>query len=111
MISEGIFIVATALVLMIAIQVIKKFAPNFFAKIAKFVPLSTFVIAFIASIVFNSITVRRPELGYAALFGYFIASAEVYTYEGIYKLICKAINFFRKTKDDIKEVVENKKNS
>lgn len=111
MIVECIFIITTVLVLMFGIQAIKKFAPTFFDKISKFVPLATFIIAFAASTIFNLIKTQRPELGYAALFGYFIASTEVYTYEGIYKLICKAINFFRKTKDDIKEVVENKKNS
>lgn len=111
MIAEIIFIVATVLVLMFGIQAVKKFAPTFFEKISKFVPLATFIIAFAASTVFNLIKTQRPELGYAALFGYFIASAEVYTYEGIYKLICKAINFFKQTKANVKEAIENKKNS
>ena len=36
----------------------------------------------------------------------FIASSEVYTYEGIYKLIRSAIDFLHKTENAVKEVEE-----
>lgn len=105
-----LFIVITAIVLIIAVQLIKRFAAGFFEKVSKFVPISMFVIAFGASIVFNLITTKTPEFGYAALTGYFIASTGVYTYEGVYKLITKLIGFFRQTKEDVKEAVSKKEN-
>ena len=49
--AEIIFIICTVIVLMLAIQLIKKFANGFFEKISKFVPLLTAVIAFIASLI------------------------------------------------------------
>ncbi len=101
-----LFIVITAVVFIIAVQAVKKFAPAFFEKVSKFVPLAMFVIAFGASIVFNLITVKQPEFGYAALTGYFIASTGVYTYEGVYKLFKKIVAFFKQTKDDVKEAVK-----
>lgn len=101
-----LFIVITAIVFIIAVQLIKKFAPAFFEKVSKFVPLAMLVIAFGASIVFNLITVKQPEFGYAALTGYFIASTGVYTYEGVYKLFKKIVAFFKQTKDDVKEAVK-----
>lgn len=108
MLSEIIFIVATVVVLMISVLLIKKFAPVFFEKISKFVPLLVAVIAFIASAIFYLITVKKVELIQSAIFAYFIASAEVYTYEGIYKLFTKAIRYFKQTKEDVKEAVAKK---
>lgn len=96
MFAEIIFIIVSAAVLLTAVSLTKKFAPEFFAKIAKFVPLFIFMLGFIASAVFNKIYVGRFEFPFAALYGYFVASAEVYTYEGIYKLFVKALSFFKK---------------
>lgn len=104
MLSEIIFIAVTAIVLMIAVSLIKKYAKDFFEKISKFVPIFVFIIGFVASIVFNKITLGHFEFPYAAMFGYFIASAEVYTYEGIVKLFSKIISFFKQTKKNIKEL-------
>lgn len=104
MLSEVIFVAATAIVLMIAVSLVKKFAKGFFEKISKFVPIFVFIIGFVASIVFNKITLGHFEFPYAALFGYFIASTEVYTYEGIVKLFSKIIAFFKQTKENVKEI-------
>lgn len=104
MLSEVIFIALTVIVLMVAISLIKRYANSFFEKISKFVPILVFVIGFVASIVFNKITSGHFEFLYAALFGYFIASAEVYTYEGIVKLFSKFVAFVKKTKEDVKEL-------
>ena len=106
--ANVLFVVITAVFLIVAVQIVKKFATTFFEKVSKFVPLAMFVIAFGASIVFNLITVKQPDLGYAALYGYFIASTGVYTYEGVYKLFKKIVTFFKQTKDDVKEAVAKK---
>lgn len=104
--AEIIFIICTVIVLMLAIQLIKKFANGFFEKISKFVPLLTAVIAFIASLIFYRIKAGEFLFVQALIYGYFIASAEVYTYEGIYKLFVKLFNFFKKTEKDVQEIVE-----
>lgn len=107
MLSGVGFIALTAIALMVAISLLKKYANSFFEKISKFVPILVFVIGFVASIVFNKITSGHFEFLYAALFGYFIASAEVYTYEGVVKLFFKFVAFIKKTKEDIKELKKN----
>ena len=93
MLAEIIFIIISAVVLLAAVSIIKKYAPDFFGKIAKFVPIFVFIIGFIASAIFNKVHA-----------GYFVASAEVYTYEGICKLFLKIKDFFKKTKDDVESL-------
>ena len=104
MLAEIIFIIVSAVVLLVAVSIIKKYAPDFFGKIAKFIPIFVFILGFIASAVFNKISTGHFVLLYAALYGYFVASTEVYTYEGIYKLILKIKDFFKKTKNDVESL-------
>jgi len=104
MLAEIIFIIVSAAVLLAAVSIIKKYAPDFFRKIAKFVPIFVFIIGFIASAIFNKVHAGHFELPYAALYGYFVASAEVYTYEGICKLFLKIKDFFKKTKNDVESL-------
>lgn len=104
MLAEIIFIIVSAAVLLAAVSIIKKYAPDFFVKIAKFIPIFVFILGFIASAIFNKVHAGHFELPYAALYGYFVASAEVYTYEGIYKLFLKIKDFFKKTKDDVESL-------
>ena len=100
MIAEILFVIITIVVLMITISLIKKYANGFFNKIAKFIPLSIMLIAFIASLIFNKIKTGDFLVPYAALYGYFIASTEVYTYEGICKLFRKIFDYFKKPKTE-----------
>ena len=110
MIAEILFMLITVAVLMIGISVIKKYANPFFNKIAKFIPLLTMGLAFVASLIFNKIKTGDFLLPYATLYGYFIASTEVYTYEGVGKLIKKIINYFKKDKKELTSNDEEKDN-
>ena len=112
MIAQIIFSIATIVVLFITTQLVKKFANGFYKKISKFIPLIIALAAIIAQAVFNFITIKsgtfwaRIDIVNAVKFGMFIASSEVYTYEGIYKLIRSAIDFLHKTENAVKEVEE-----
>lgn len=107
--STIIFIVCTILVLFIGIQALKKFVPSFFEKFAAFVPLVVFLLAFVATIIFNIIAKGGPDLPMAALLGYAIAATEVYTYEGVYKLFRKVVADFKNMFQSVKGLVKEKK--
>lgn len=107
--STIIFIVCTILVLFVGIQALKKFVPSFFEKFAAFVPLVVFLLAFIATIIFNIIAKGGPDLPMAALLGYAIAATEVYTYEGVYKLFRKVVADFKNMFQSVKGLIKEKK--
>lgn len=107
--STIIFIVCTILVLFIGIQALKKLVPSFFEKFAAFVPLAVFLLAFVATIIFNTIAKGGPDLPMAALLGYAIAATEVYTYEGVYKLFRKVVTDVKSMFQSIKGLVKEKK--
>lgn len=107
--STIIFIVCTILVLFVGIQALKKFVPSFFEKFAAFVPLAVFLLAFVATIIFNTIAKGGPDLPMAALLGYAIAATEVYTYEGVYKLFRKVVADFKNMFQSVKGLVKEKK--
>lgn len=107
--STIIFIVCTILVLFVSIQALKKFVPSFFEKFAAFVPLVVFLLAFVATIIFNIIAKGGPDFPMAALLGYVIAATEVYTYEGVYKLFRKIGTDVKNMFQSIKGLVKEKK--
>lgn len=106
--STIIFIVCTILVLFVGIQALKKLVPSFFEKFAAFVSLAVFLLAFVATIIFNIIAKGGPDLPMAALLGYAIAATEVYTYEGVYKLFRKVVADVKSMFQSIKGLVKEK---
>lgn len=110
MLAQIIFSVCMVLVLFIVTQLTKTFAKDFYAKISKFVPLIIGCLAIIAQLIFNIITgtaddfIARLDIYNAIKFGFFIASTEVYTYNGVYKLIKKGISILNKTEETLEKV-------
>lgn len=105
--TEMIVLVCVAVVLFVTTQLVKTFAKDFFAKISKLVPVLEFVLATILS----SIALLIAGEGFNGLYaavknGFIVASAEVYTYEGIYKLFEKLVDTVTKAKGAVEKVEE-----
>lgn len=109
MTTELIFDVILVVVLFAATQLVKKFANDFFTKISKFVPVIIGAIAIVATGIFGAIhntwtLFSIDNIKNAVQFGLLIAASEVYTYEGVYKLIKKGIELLHKTEKVVADV-------
>lgn len=112
MLSQIIFSIATVVALFITVQLVKTFANKFFTKISKFVPIIVGLIAILAQAIFNLIVnsgetfIDKIDIVNAIKFGIMIASTEVYSYEGIYKLLKSFTNKVKKVEKEQEKIAE-----
>lgn len=78
----GIF----AIVIMIAVELVKKFTPKFWENFKAFNPIVLFVIAFLLVTIYNVI-IGKFVLVNVATIAYVIASTQTFVYDGVVKLI------------------------
>lgn len=75
-----------AIVIMIAVELVKKFAPKFWENFKAFNPIALFIVTFLLVTVYNLI-VGKFDLVNVATVSYVIASTQTYIYDGVVKLI------------------------